>query len=188
MRQLIVKLWLPIARWFYNNTLLQTYEGIKICELANSSASEKEQHLGYLIQAIDLIKTHDPRRFHRIQKRLQYIVNRVCIGSGEYRHELRACIVDLTQFEFEVNEDHYIVQLACTLIHEATHGEIQAHNIAYGKQNFSRIERICDQEEKRFLARIKNEASGDKFDKTWYEDYQKLNSWQRVTKVVKRIR
>ena len=73
MRQLIIWLLLPITRWVYNNTLLQTYEGIKICELANSSASEKEQHLGYIIQAIDLIKTHDLRRFHRIKRRLRYI-------------------------------------------------------------------------------------------------------------------
>jgi len=87
-----------------------------------------------------------------------------------------------------VNEYHYIVQLACTLIHEATHGEIEAHNIIYSKRNFQRIERICDQEEKRFLARIKNEASDYKFDIAWWEEYWKLNLWQRATKIVKRIR
>jgi len=188
MKQIILKLMLPVVKWGYDNTLLQVYEGIKICELANSSSFEKKQHLGYIIQAIDLIKAHDTRRFQRLQKRLRYIVNRLCLGSGEYRDWLQACIVDLTKFDFEVNEYHYIVQLACTLIHEATHGEIEAHNIIYSKRNFQRIERICDQEEKRFLARIKNEASDYKFDIAWWEEYWKLNLWQRATKIVKRIR
>ncbi len=180
---------MPLVKWFYENTLLQVYEGIKICELvANPSSAEKEQHLDYIIQAIDLIKNHDARRFHRIQKRLQYIVNRICTGRGEYRHELRACIVDLTQFEFEVNEDHYLVQLACTLIHEATHGEIDAHNILYSKRNALRIERICDQEERRFLARIGNDVGNDKFDGAWWEDYWKSSEWQHKMKLFKRIR
>lgn len=188
MRPFIVTLLVPIVKWGYDNTLLQVYEGIKICELANSSSSEKKQHLGYIIQALDLIKTHDTRRFRRIQNRIQYIVNRLCLGSGEYRYWLKACIVDLTKFDFEVNEPHYIVQLACTLIHEATHGEIDARNITYNKQSFLRIERICHHEEQRFLARIKHEADDYDFDKTWWEDYWQLNSWQRIAKVIKRNR
>lgn len=172
----------------FDKHLFQSYAGIKICLINSSDTLKKQQDYDYIVQAMELVKSADFRRFQRIQRRLVYVVDGFCSGSGEYNHPLKACYVDLERFDFANDEDWFLLQLACTLVHEATHGEIASHNIKYGDDNFVKIERICHQEEMRFLSRIVPNTAIEDFDKAWWEIERKKKAWQRAAYLVSRLR
>ena len=187
MRQLLIKLIYCALKFGYNKNLMHIYQGIRICDVDDFDPLRREQNRKHFVQALEIIKQGDPRRFRRVQRRLAYIVNGVCLGGAEYNHPLKVCYVDLKRFDFTSDEKGYVLQLARALVHEATHGEVEAHGITYNKSNRLRVERLCYQEEMRFLALVMPEANHETFDKNWWEDNWELSSWQRARKIIERV-
>jgi hypothetical protein len=188
MRQIIAKCLSRFLKWLYDTHISEIYDGIRICGLDEFDASKNKPNHHPIIQALELIKNGDPRRFYRIQKRIAYIVNGFCAGGGEYDHALKVCYVDLSQFDLSSDKEDCVLQLARLLIHEATHGEIECRNIKYTQPNYLRIERLCHQEEQRFLARVVPDLTPQEFDGTWWVNYWELTSRQRALLLFKRLR
>lgn len=158
------------VKWSFNKVLLQTFEGIKICDMAGFGKPPDLLVRDRIVAALTLVKKYDTRRFRRLQRRLDYVVNELCVGTAVYGRHYKDCIVDLTRFPFEKNEDWYRLVLACTIIHEATHGEIEAWGIRYDQEHYLRVERLCYTEEIRFIRRVWQEAGYQRFGE-FNEDY-----------------
>jgi hypothetical protein len=102
--------------------------------------------------ALLLIKQHSPLDYARIARELERIwVDLVLYGLGEYRHSLRACILD----ERYVADPATTVEcIASTIVHEATHARLERYRIEYEEPRRARIEAICFRRERAFAARV----------------------------------
>ncbi len=173
-------------KWAYDNkVLVGTYDGIKLCDIASSNKAQTQLFLDRTAKALELIKRYDTRRSHRIQKRLDYVVNYPCLSGAEYGHPLHVCKVDLSKYTFEGDEDWWVLLLARVLVHEATHGSIIAWGITHDEKHRLRVERLCHEEDTRFARRIRPDDDGDEFDEMWYRDYYQTGRWRRAVKTIK---
>jgi hypothetical protein len=103
------------------------------------------------------LKETDPRRFGRVRRRLKWITYQILArrGAAHYRHETRTCAIDFLEPSPEYPPEYLIGLYACTLVHEATHGEIRSRGVHYTPELRSRIEQLCVREEQRFVSRLK---------------------------------
>ncbi len=81
------------------------------------------------MEALHLISLYDVRRFRRVQKYIRYIIYRENISAGTYDKHGKVCWIDLSYFPFESDPEWYLAQYAAALVHEATHGWIDARKI-----------------------------------------------------------
>jgi hypothetical protein len=113
-------------------------------------------------RALDLIRTHDHRRFNRVQKHIEWIFDQAQSrgGHGSYLPRIKACPIDL-----QMNPDFgdhltHAAAFAGLLVHEATHGAIFARGIEVTPQNREEVERLCYAEQNRFLRKVNSERAG----------------------------
>ena len=76
---------------------------------------------------------------------------------------------------------------AATLVHEATHGYIEAKGFRYIKPNRLRIERICRSEENRFLSRIDSEWGDALHNPFNPQHWDRKSGFEQVRKQLQRI-
>ncbi len=186
-RMLYVILW-PLCltlKWCYERYLLQIFDGIKICDIASPNEAEQQFFCSRAVRALELIKEHDTKRYRRVQRHLAYILNCRILMSGEYSHSLRSCDVNFSLFGFEGDEEWGVFALACTIIHEATHGVICARNIPYNKAFRLRVERVCHQEEVRFARRVMPEYDFREFDESEYQAYMQTSRWRHAVESIR---
>jgi hypothetical protein len=101
--------------------------------------------------ALLLIKQHSPLDYARIARELERVwVDLVLYGLGEYRHSLRACILDE---RYVADPATTVEEIASTIVHEATHARLERYGIEYEEQRRARIEAICFGRERAFAAR-----------------------------------
>ena len=106
--------------------------------------------------ALLLIKQHSPLDYARIARELERIwVDLVLNGLGEYRHSLRACILDE---RYVADPATTVGHIASTIVHEATHARLERYGIGYEEQRRARIETICFRRERAFAARLPDSA------------------------------
>ena len=108
-----------------------------------------------ILEALQFIRDHDPRRFARVQRHIGWIVN---VGlelgkNAEYNAETRTCNIDFIEPEDDVDRIWSVWDSARTLVHEATHGVVISWEIPYTPELRARIEKLCVAEERRFLSR-----------------------------------
>lgn len=106
--------------------------------------------------ALLLIKQHSPLDYARITRELERVW--VCLLShslGEYRHSLRACILDE---RYVADPATTVEQIASTIVHEATHARLERCGIEYEEQRRARIEGICFRRELAFAVRLPDSA------------------------------
>ena len=126
------------------------FEGIIISDPDDNVSFRKT-----VLAALLLIKDLDPRRFRRIQAFVKWVVNvPLAYGGGEYSYSTRTCRLDFEKSVWEPHANYASAICARMLVHEATHGVINARRIPYSRQLRSRIERLCVREEQRFLSLI----------------------------------
>jgi hypothetical protein len=171
----------PVRYWrqkrWYQNNLLGVYQGINIYDL-RTVKTEQNNFLERTKQALDLVQKYDSRRFRRIQRCCKNIANKELVSGGSYQSVTKTCSIDLSHYHFEQHPKWYLHQYASTLVHEATHGLMDANAIPYNKALRLRIERLCNQEERRFLSRIHATAlqvADAEPDEEWLERY-----WNRI--------
>ena len=104
--------------------------------------------------ALQLVREHDPRRYKRITRHINWIVNEFSHSQGlEYNPRIRVCSVEFCEPE-GVNQELLAAVYACSLVHEATHGVISDREIPYDGEDRRRIERLCVAEQNRFASRL----------------------------------
>ena len=141
-----------------------------------------------LFNASTIIKEKDGRRFRRIKCFITFIANTELMSGGNYDKPLRVCNVDFSFFKVRKNPEWYLLQYASLLVHESTHGFIEARYIPYNKKTRTRIERLCKLEEKRFLMRLRSpwkvEDLLSQDDERWLKGY--WGFWSRLRLAWKR--
>src|SRR5436190_7752760 len=100
--------------------------------------------------ALQLIAKADQRRIRRIRSEINNILNAPVLHGGDYSRFLKTCTIDLRCFHIDEDRETWIFFLACTLVHEATHGYLFRRRILHCGRNFRRIEACCIKEEVRF--------------------------------------
>jgi hypothetical protein len=103
-------------------------------------------------QALQVIKTHDPRRYDRLRRDLSRIWVRLLTGDrGCFNATLRACELDS---RFVLDSNTTPVELAATIVHESAHARIEQCGIAYRRELRHRIEAACRRQEIAFANRL----------------------------------
>jgi hypothetical protein len=175
-----------VLRWGYEKFLLQTFDAIKICDIASADDTEQQLFCCRTLKALELIKENDPRRYRRIQRHLVYIINCRTLLAGEYSSSLRSCDINVSHFNFE-DEDFVILMLACTFIHEATHGRIFAYHIPYDTEHRLRVECLCHQEEVRFARRVMPDVDLGEYDESGHQAFYQRSRWRYAMKSLRYI-
>lgn len=129
------------------------FEGIGLAHLRwrdDSRALFRET----MLAARRLIQERDSRRLERVKRHLKWITNAVSNTTGaSYEHAIQTCNLELQDLR-DVSWDVHVAFHACLIIHEATHGTVEARGISYNEKNRGRIERLCTTEQNRFAARL----------------------------------
>jgi hypothetical protein len=126
-------------------------DGIWIGSLYGSS-----EQLTRVEGALSLIRQHSPLHYTRIVRELDRIwIKLTNHGVGEYRDNLKACILD---DRYIVDSTVTVEHIASTIVHEATHARIERHGIKYNQELRTRIEAVCFRREMAFAARLPNGA------------------------------
>src|SRR5262249_29047807 len=106
--------------------------------------------------ALALIRQHSPLDYARIMRELERIwVHLALYGVGEYRHSLKACVLDE---RFVADRATTREQIASTIVHEATHARLERYGITYKEELRTRIEAICFRRELAFAVRLPDSA------------------------------
>lgn len=169
MRKLIARLATGVVLWFQSRSEVARFDGIILADL-RSHRGQTQHFRNTLLAALRLLKETDPRRYARVSTRLSWVVSTTLSrhGTAEYRHATRTCAIDFLEPSPEYDSEFLIGWYACTLVHEATHGEIRHRGIPYTRELRSRIERLCVREEQRFVTRL-TLTRPDLADRLYYE-------------------
>lgn len=159
-----------MANWALDENLVFVYDCIKICD-ATSGQCQREHLLVSITKALDLIQQNDPRRMRRVKTYLNFIASYNLLAIAQYEHLRQVCFVDFNRIGPVEDKREYLLFLASTIVHEATHGLIKARKIRTLKNNRYRIERLCHKEEVNFLRRAAPGLVPPEFDQQGYERY-----------------
>ena len=112
-------------------------------------------------EALEAIRTHDPRRYSRLRRDLKRIWVRVQPApsqSGCYNPALDACELDPRHL---LRADVTPSDIASIVVHEGTHARLRGLGIGFAEPLRKRIEAVCRREERAFAERLPLSA-GDK--------------------------
>jgi tetratricopeptide (TPR) repeat protein len=140
---------LGLQRWLLKSSCVDHIDGIAICDLSTSQGLQ-DDFLDLTRQAMALIKSLDARRYSRICRHFDYIVNTDLVLGGSFNQRLKICNVDFKKYVASAHPQGNIRAYARLLVHEATHGLIFEKGIPYDKETRERVERLCHREEYRF--------------------------------------
>jgi hypothetical protein len=115
---------------------------------------DSPEHLTRVENALSLIRQHSPLDYARIIRALERIwVQLTLHGLGEYRHSLKACVLDE---RYVADPATTVERIASTIVHEATHARLERYGIEYKEERRTRIEAICFRRERAFAVRLPN--------------------------------
>jgi hypothetical protein len=130
---------------------------------AHVDDSEEHSALRRLEDALCLIRTHDPYRYGRLRRDLSRIwVRLLPNASARFNRAARACELDA---RFVLGQD--VSEIACAIIHEATHARLEHCGIVYGEAVRDRIESACRRQELRFVKRLPDTGELQERLQTW---------------------
>jgi hypothetical protein len=70
---------------------------------------------------------------------------------AEYDHDLRLCVLDRDHVS---QTNVAAADLACCIVHEATHARLRSYGIGYKPESRARVERVCYRAEIAFAGRL----------------------------------
>jgi len=104
--------------------------------------------------SLGLIEDQDPRRYARVKQHIAWIVNQVNSALGaQYLPTIQTLFLEFEEPQ-DLPLDVVIALHACIIVHEATHGMIEARGIKMSEANRVQIQRVCTAEQNRFAARL----------------------------------
>ncbi len=171
--------WLRRRAWFSKSNLKAEKFGITIID-SNLDPDDDQRFLRVVSRALSLVKRFDERRFRRIQRHIRFIINVEMLSQGRYIFKEQVCLLNFgCLMDGGIRGDDQVHDVASTLVHEATHGEIWARGF-HGTREI-RVEELCVREEFRFLSRIDprlaSERMKDHNPEYWIERWN-LSRWQ----------
>src|SRR5882724_1139121 len=138
-------------------------QGMKANTIAHidgiSLASNRPHQNGVFKQiiegALSLVRKHDPRRYARITQHFRWILNAYLVGpmDGMFVSSTRTCVINFGWLP-GANHDLLEAMYAGILVHESTHAVLEFRGIRSEDENRLRIERLCFEEQNRFIARL----------------------------------
>ena len=103
-------------------------------------------------RALELICLYAPEKFKLIKNYIKHILIFGGHGSlAQYDEKIKLC--DISR-KFALAQETTSAHLAMVLIHEAMHGYLDSHGVAYHVKRRSKIERICVRAELVFASRL----------------------------------
>lgn len=114
-----------------------------------------------VVEALELVRQMDARRFRRIKQSIKQIVlaNWSVKDVGVYKPLNHVCL--LTKLPVPENARFLAAYAyASVLVHEATHGVLDQQRFPYLKANRRRIENLCKKEEERFMVKVARSNTG----------------------------
>ena len=166
--------------------ILGEYHGVRICDL-NFNDDDNQRFLKETKRVLDLIAVRDPRRFHRVQRHIRYLLNCELYSGAGYAPG-QVCKIDFGRFDFRKNPKGCFYVYAGMLVHEATHGLLRSKGFGRTKANWVQVERICCAEQNRFLAKVERDYGAPlqrEFDpRRW--DFGSW--WQRLSALFGRVK
>lgn len=127
-------------------------DGIPI--VSTFGSSETREALERMSDALQLIRRTDPRAHTRVRRHLRRIVLAHTGGAGEYWYGMGTAVVDVGYLR-----SHDAIFAAMVLVHEATHGRLDAMRIGITNDNRARVERLCSEAEIAFAERLQGTAA-----------------------------
>ena len=113
-----------------------------------------EAALSRVEEALELIKTHDRRRYNRLMRDLERVWVRLLFGCwGCYNSSLRGCELD-RRFVTDARTTPELI--ATVIVHEATHARLHAHGVGSEETMRARVEAVCIRRELAFTSRLPN--------------------------------
>jgi hypothetical protein len=129
-------------------SLRREHRGFRLLSFFSSVEGMDEVAHARIALALDLIAAVDPRRFARIRRDMPNI-RVIRAGGGFFEAAIPTCVVDWPHVMWNP-----VVELAKTIVHEATHARLHRAGIDYPERWQRRIERRCLLEEVAFLRRL----------------------------------
>ena len=176
---------------FQRHAEVARFEGIALADIRETSSHFRNTYLA----ALKLVRDHDPLRFARVQRHIQWIFNcHLPLVMAEYDAGTRTCRVNFEEPPNEADLQLWIGFGACTLIHETTHAIVHAHGIRYVPELRARIERVCVTEENRFVAKLAHaqpELAAKlhrEFNESEWHEVWKASRWQVFAALLKQLR
>ncbi len=125
---------------------------IRIVSIDSSSKNQPQQN--DIWEAIKILQQRDLRRLRRIIEHISLVFVRSKGVHGIYLRTGRVCVLNLTSLKSESSARDRQIAIAGLLVHEATHGAIDKLQIPYFGSLVERIEKLCDDEQKRCVKRL----------------------------------
>jgi hypothetical protein len=182
-----------LERFVFDRCVLEIVDGIKIVEMSQRS-EVADCFKTNTVAALNLVKSVDGRRYRRLQREIQYIVNAELLAVANYSRPKKACYVDFGLVDTTGNPEWLSWWYASVLVHEATHGAIYSRLVDYTPALRVRIERLCHTEQKRFAAksdgsgRLWSEALVPPFDESMWHDSWYSSFWKRNKEILSRLK
>jgi len=98
------------------------------------------QEIDRVVEALSLIRRHDPIRYRRLTKNLHRIWILVIAYRGQFLESTWTCQLDR---RFVLDEKTPLELIASVIVHEATHARIARCGIEYREELRQRIEQAC---------------------------------------------
>jgi hypothetical protein len=125
----------------------QVVRGMEVVSIAE--AHDLARPISKLGDALELIAVHDPLRFERLRKNIRRVLLSDGVGP-EYITSIGACILSVAFVE-----NASTVQLALTLVHEATHARLWRAHIGRRLAKRDQLEHVCIKSERQFGERLR---------------------------------
>jgi len=167
-RRLRARVWLawrrmllwPLAtllEWDWNRHVVDRYADIDLI-YGTTMQPHRDRFVFAVREALDLIRETDPRRFAMVRRHVRRIIGERLVGCiGTYDPHFAACLIDIAQHGIggAGEADRWgAARVAATIIHEATHGRLEAAGFMYAEPLRAMIERLCHHEERCFAERL----------------------------------
>jgi hypothetical protein len=163
--------------WFLNTFTFDGFDSIKLSDV-NADKTDDAAFFECAKESLALVRRKDARRYARIRQHLKYVVNAELLSAATYGHSSKACRIDFGNLYFKERREWTIWCFAGYLVHEATHGLVESKGIEYSKDSRSQIERICRDEQNRFLKKAPLEFQGQLIRPYTPDDW--APSWNRT--------
>ncbi|HEY2919112.1 MAG TPA: hypothetical protein VGK77_08985 [Candidatus Binatia bacterium] len=143
-----------ISRYLFQAADKQTICGIVIGTIADTE-DRRNIIFDRIATELRLIQSYDGKRFAQIQRHIKSIfIFGDPTAHGYWHQELQMCEL---QEEFICAETTSVAQIACALVHEATHARLMHVGFGYEEPKRLRIEHICFDDERTFARRLPDE-------------------------------
>jgi hypothetical protein len=190
MQKLILRAISHVLIWLQRSSQVAQFEDIRISDFRRRSAHFPTT----LIAAQRLVKETDPHRYSRVTRHIRWIVNRTLDSPrAQYDRGTQTCTFEFEEPQSPPDYPYWIAWHASALVHEATHGLVEAHGIRYTEALRARIERLCVTEQNRFLCRLAMSQPEmakklhREFDESKWHAYWKTTPKRRFLKELGRI-